>query len=67
MTLVEIKCAIERLTDERRTELASWIASSDRQLWDDQIAKDFSPGGAGADLLKEVGVQIDHGNFTELG
>ncbi len=67
MTLSAIKEAIQKLSDDERAALASWLANTDRQAWDAQIAKDFSPGGAGMDLLDDVDAQIEKGNFKPLG
>ncbi len=67
MTLEAIKEAIEKLSAEEKAALTSWLVSTDRQAWDEQIARDFSPGGAGMDLLREVDEQIDQGEFKPLG
>jgi hypothetical protein len=67
MTLAELKDAIEHLPGEDRTALASWLADLEREEWDGQIRHDFSPGGPGLALLKEVDAQIDRGNFKKLG
>ncbi|PYU96509.1 MAG: hypothetical protein DMG25_01710 [Acidobacteria bacterium] len=54
MTLDEIKDRINELSDGDRAELAAWLLSVDREAWDRQIEADFSPGGAGKELLDEV-------------
>ncbi len=66
MTLGEIKTAITELSDEERAELAAWLLSLDRAAWDRQMEEDFSPGGAGNDLLKKVDAAIDRGDFEPL-
>ena len=66
MTLSAIKDAIQALSDGEKTALIDWLASVDRQLWDAQIEQDFSPGGAGMDLLKVVDAEIESGNFKPL-
>jgi hypothetical protein len=66
MTLSAIKDAIQGLSHEEKTALMDWLADVERELWDAQIARDFSPGGAGMDLLKEVDAEIDRGNFKPL-
>jgi hypothetical protein len=66
MTLAAIKDAIQGLSDEEKTALIDWLADVERELWDSQIARDFSPGGAGMDLLKEVDAEIERGNFKPL-
>ena len=67
MTLAAIKDAIEKLSDEERAALASWLASMEAQAWDAQITKDFSPGGRGMKLMEEVDAQIKQGNYEPLG
>jgi hypothetical protein len=66
MTLASIKSAIEELPEEEKGALIDWLLSLDRQEWDKQIAKDFSPGGRGASLLEEVDAAIDRGDFKPL-
>ena len=66
MTLAAIKDAIQGLSDEEKTALMDWLAEVDRQIWDAQIASDFSPGGAGMDLLREVRAQIKQGKSKPL-
>ena len=48
MTGEAVKEAIEQLPPEQRTVLASWLSERDWKTWDDQIRRDFSPGGGGA-------------------
>jgi hypothetical protein len=66
MTLTAIKSAIEELPDEQKGALLDWLLSLDREEWDKQIAEDFSAGGRGASLLKEVDAAIDRGDFKPL-
>jgi hypothetical protein len=61
MTLAEIKNAIEELPEREKKALVSWLAALDRQAWDAEIARDFSPGGPGMELLKEVDRKVDQG------
>jgi hypothetical protein len=63
MTIEAIKDAILALPEKERLELESWLA--DR--WDEQMAKDFSHGGRGADLVGRVDAEIDAGSFRPLG
>ncbi|MEK7408596.1 MAG: hypothetical protein AAB225_26295 [Acidobacteriota bacterium] len=65
-TLAEIKAVIENLPEQERAELATWLASLERQAWDAQMAEDFSPGGRGMELLQEVDAAIDREDFTPL-
>jgi hypothetical protein len=66
MTLTELKRAIQELPSDDRTVLASWLADMDGQTWDTEITRDFSPGGAGMEILGEVDAAIDRGDFQEL-
>jgi hypothetical protein len=66
MKLAKLKNAITELSDQERAELTAWLLSLDRDAWDRQIEKDFSPGGAGAELLEEVDSAIDRGDFKPL-
>jgi hypothetical protein len=66
MTLVEIQRAIEALPKEEQTRLATWVADRDLASWDSEIAKDFSAGGAGMDLLEKVRQQVRAGKSKPL-
>jgi hypothetical protein len=54
MTLDAIKEAIERLPEDERRNLADWFEDMEDTAWDDQIERDFSTGGRGAQFLREV-------------
>ena len=43
------------------TALAAWIVDRDRGRWDEEIERDFSPGGAGMELLDRVRKQVSDG------
>jgi hypothetical protein len=58
MTLDAIKEAIEQLPPEQQTVLARWLRERDWKAWDEQIARDFSPGGRGMPLLAELEQEI---------
>jgi len=66
MTLAAIKSAIEELPEEEQGALIDWLLKRDREEWDKQITEDFSAGGRGASLLKEVDAAIDRGDFKPL-
>jgi hypothetical protein len=66
MTLAELKRAIQELPSDDRTVLASWLADMDHQTWDAEIARDFSPGGEGMEILDQVDAAIDRGDFQAL-
>ena len=59
MTIQSIKEAIEELSPEDRQALESWLAES----WDAEIEEDFSPGGAGMEVLEKVKAEIQDGKF----
>ena len=67
MSLLEVQQTIERLSEEEQATLMAWLEQRDRALWDRQITRDFSPGGAGMTLLEQVDAEIDKGNFEPLG
>ena len=66
MSLTEIEKAVDALSPEDLAKLAAYIAHHDKLVWDEEIERDFSPGGKHADLLKKVDAQIDAGHFTPL-
>ena len=61
MSLLEIQRAIEALPEEEQAQLATWVAERDSAAWDAEIAKDFSAGGAGNELLETVREQVRAG------
>ena len=61
MDLARIQHAIEGLPLEEQTALATWIADRDRARWDEEIERDFAPGGAGMELLDRVRKQVNAG------
>ena len=61
MDLAQIQHAIAELPAEEQTELAVWIVDRDRARWDEEIERDFSPGGAGMELLDRVRKQVSDG------
>lgn len=61
MTVEAIKEAIEQLPAEDQTRLAKWLSERDWQAWDEQIERDFSPGGRGVHLLADLEREIAEG------
>jgi hypothetical protein len=59
--LAQIQRAIVELPPEEQTALAAWIVDRDRGRWDEEIERDFSPGGAGMELLDRVRKQVRDG------
>ena len=66
MTLDAIKEAIERLPQPEKSALLDWLHERDQRDWAAQIEADFSPGGAGMALLREVDQQIEQGRLEEF-
>jgi hypothetical protein len=58
MTFAEIQRAIEDLAKDDQTKLATWMANRDRAMWDAEIERDFSVGGAGYGLLENARQQV---------
>ena len=65
-TLQEIQAAITELSSGEREALLSWLLEADRKVWDEEISRDFSEGGAGMKLLGDVDEQLRCGNFDPL-
>ncbi len=66
MSLAEIEKAVDALSPEELAKLAAYIARHDKLAWDEQIARDFSPGGKHAAVVEKVDAEIDAGNFKPL-
>ncbi len=66
MSLAEIKDAVEALSPNELTELASFILERDNALWDRQIEADFAEGGRLRPLLEEVREDIRAGRLNDL-
>ena len=49
------------LPAEDQTLLAKWLSERDWLVWDEQIERDFSPGGRGTGLLAELEREIAEG------
>lgn len=67
MGISEIQRAIETLPSEQQMALLDWLAERDRREWDSQIERDFSPDGAGMDLLNQAKARIRRGESVPLG
>jgi hypothetical protein len=66
MSLAEIEEAVDKLSPAELAKLPAHIARRDKLAWDEEIEKDFSPGGKHEETLKRIDVEIDSGNFTPL-
>ena len=54
MNVETIQAAIKDLPEAERRRLADWFETLEEQAWDEQIERDFSPGGRGAPLLARL-------------
>jgi len=61
MSITEIQLVIQELPAEEQAALAVWIVDRDRARWDEEIERDFSPGGAGMELLDRTKKQVRDG------
>jgi hypothetical protein len=59
--LTQIQHVIEDLPAAQQTALAAWIVDRDRSHWDEEIERDFSPGGTGMELVDRVKKQVSDG------
>jgi hypothetical protein len=46
--------------------LADWIGERDWRTWDEQIERDFSPGGRGLPLLADLEREIAEGKSIPM-
>lgn len=74
MTVDAIQDAIRHLSESERRRISAWLEELEAQTWDEEIERDFSPGGRGTGLLDEVKKEIEDGKaltmqepFTNLG
>ena len=61
MTLEAIMDAIQHLPEEERRQLAGWFEAMEEAAWDEEIKRDFAPGGKGERLAKEIHREISEG------
>ena len=66
MSLAEIEKAVDALSPQELAKLAAYIARHDKLAWDEEIERDFSPGGKHAAALDKIDSEIDAGNFKPL-
>jgi hypothetical protein len=52
MSVEAIQAAIKELSTADRRRLADWIEDLDEQAWDEEIEKDFAPGGRAIPFLE---------------
>jgi hypothetical protein len=61
MTLLEIQEAIESLSKDEQTKLATWVAHRDVAAWDGELEGDFAASGVGGEILENVRQQVGAG------
>lgn len=62
-----IQAAIKELAEPDRRKLADWIEELQEQAWDDEIERDFFPGGPGVPLLDQMKREIAEGKARPMG
>ena len=66
MTVEAIKAAIQELDEAERRSLAEWLDELEERTWDEEIARDFSPGGRGLPLLEQFQREIAEGKARPM-
>ena len=66
MTLKAIKEVIEDLPKRKQTALLRWLEKREEAAWDEEIERDFSPGGRGMPLLERVKADVRAGKFKPM-
>lgn len=66
MTLEAIKQAIQHLPEDQRRELVDWLERLEETGWDEDLKRDFSPGGRGESLLNEIRRETSEGKASSL-
>jgi len=66
MTLEAVKKAIEDLPKRKQTALLRWLEKRQDAAWDEEIERDFSPGGRGIPLLEKAKADVRAGKFRPM-
>ncbi len=66
MSLSEIKNAVNTLSADELTELATFIRERDNAAWDRQIDADFAEGGRLSGVAEEIRGDIRAGRLQDL-
>ena len=66
MTLQAIQEAIKDLPEDDRRKLAGWFEGMEEAAWDEDLKRDFAPGGKGERLAKEIQREISEGKARPL-
>jgi hypothetical protein len=66
MTIEAIKEAIQHLPVEERRKLAGWFEGMEEAAWDEELKRDFAPGGRGELLANQIQREISEGHARPL-
>ena len=70
MTLEAIKEAFVQLSKGEQEQFADWCEEREQEAWDEEMERDFSPGGRGEHLAERLDREIERtiaaGNLTTL-
>jgi hypothetical protein len=66
MTVDAIKDAISELPPGDKAALASWLNLQTMDQWDQEMARDFAPGGRGYHVVERVKADIRAGKFRPM-
>jgi hypothetical protein len=66
MTVEAIKDAIQQLPEEERTSLAAWLNEMEYDDWDQEMVRDFSPGGRGIKWVEQVNQEVTEGKSRPM-
>lgn len=66
MGIAELKDAIDRLDPKERAQLEALLHPHHPDEWDDEMEKDFGPGGRLALLVGEVDEDIETGILKDM-
>lgn len=66
MSLAEIKTAVDTLSADELTELATFIRDRDNAAWDRQIDSDFTEDGRLHSVAENVRADIRAGRLQDL-
>lgn len=66
MSLVEIKSAVDELSEVELTELASFIRKREEAAWDRQIDADLNENGRLRGVLEEVRADLQGRRVEEM-
>lgn len=58
--------AIKHLPEDERQKLAGWFEEMEETAWDEDLTRDFSSGGRGERLAKEIQREVSEGKARPL-